>query len=344
MFGNKYKGMSVIDSSGMERDLSRRGRFKGSARVDARRGLGSMEGSVGASSGGSGGFMSGLGRRMSSARSTVGEGFGNASRRAYFGGTNMMNSTEEGIRSGAGRVRQGFGGAFNINMEGFGATSGVATRNPMQRAIGAGSSARTSARAPLALGAGPSVSPRAPLALSSGASTVASEAGKARKGFRGRMKGLFDVNMEGFGATSGVATRHPMQKAIGPGSRNSVFPPPNVAGRQFPPPNAAGRQLAPPNLATRRPGPIMARPNVATRKPGPIMTRPNLATKVEMAPPKALNAAIEGDKGKNLGKLMEHMKGNPKAYAIGAGVVGLGALLHGREKRGTSSGAQGMYR
>lgn len=344
MFGNKYKGMSVIDSSGMERDLSRRGRFKGSARVDARRGLGSMEGSVGASSGGSGGFMSGLGRRMSSARSTVGEGFGNASRRAYFGGTNMMNSAEAGIRSGAGRVRQGFGGAFNINMEGFGATSGVATRNPMQRAIGAGSSARTSARTPLALGAGPSVSPRAPLALGSGTTAVASEATKARKGFRGRMKGLFDVNMEGFGATSGVATRHPMQKAIGPGSSATARTSDaiginvrrNVAASQA---VRAEAQKARNTVAGARSisDSLKSRSKALTNTT-PVKVR-GLST-----PERLLRKTVEEDKGKNLEKLMTHMKGNRKAYAIGAGVVGLGALLHGREKRGTSSGAQGMYR
>jgi len=272
MFGNKYSGTSIINN-GVERDLSRRGKFKGSARVDARRGLGSIEGSVGASSGGSGGFMSGLGKRMSSARSAVGEGFGNAARRAYIGGTTMMDSAEAGMRSGAAAMRQGLGGSLNINMKGFGATSGVATGNPMQRAIGAGARGF----APPIAGAHVSMAPP-----------------RALKRFNG--------------------------------------------ARDFSHPGARGFDR--PALGTR----ISNAPLSATRKPGPIMARPNLATKVEMAPPKALNVAIERDKGKNLEKLMEHMKGNKKAYAIGAGVIGLGVLLNGRERRGTSSGSQGLYR
>lgn len=45
----------------------------------------------------------------------------------------------------------------------------------------------------------------------------------------------------------------------------------------------------------------------------------------------------------NLLNIAKRNKGKT-ALAVGAGVIGMGALLGGREKRGTSSGSQGMYR
>lgn len=132
MFRNKYSGMSIIGPDGMERDLSRRGRVRGTARVDPRRGLPGAEGSFSSarsSSGRMGGFMSGARERASSARSSISESFANASRRTHIMGQTAMDTTESGIRSMGGRVRQGISGMrgrmFGINMQGFGGTSGV---------------------------------------------------------------------------------------------------------------------------------------------------------------------------------------------------------------------------
>lgn len=55
-----------------------------------------------------------------------------------------------------------------------------------------------------------------------------------------------------------------------------------------------------------------------------------------------------GDKGTDsaLDRLFSYMREKPvrTGMAIGAGAIGMGAMLQGREKRGTSSGSQGMYR
>lgn len=110
MFRNKYSGMSIIGPGGMERDLSRRGKVRGAARVDPRRGLPAAEESMANSAKRAGGFMSGV----------------------------------------RGKIQNFTDNLFRVNMEGFGATSGVASYTTSRAGIGAGAGARM----PLAIGPG----------------------------------------------------------------------------------------------------------------------------------------------------------------------------------------------
>jgi len=56
---------------------------------------------------------------------------------------------------------------------------------------------------------------------------------------------------------------------------------------------------------------------------------------------KIATQAITEDKGRNVSKFL---KGRNGMLLAGAGAIGLGAYLGGRERRGTSSGARGAYR
>lgn len=110
MFRNRYSGVSVISPDGIERDLSRRGKVRGKARVDPRRGLPAAEESMANSAKRAGGFKSGV----------------------------------------RGKIQNFTDNLFRVNMEGFGATSGVASYTTSRAGIGAGAGARM----PLAIGPG----------------------------------------------------------------------------------------------------------------------------------------------------------------------------------------------
>lgn len=78
----------------------------------------------------------------------------------------------------------------------------------------------------------------------------------------------------------------------------------------------------------------------------PVSVRPR--TPVVSAPGSPPSPPDPGSKGirKALDGALDYAKKKPGRTALiaGAGAIGLGALLGGREKRGTSSGSQGMYR
>lgn len=314
MLRNKYSGMSLIDSSGMERDFSRRGKLKGSARVDPRRGLGSIGASSGAASGSSG-FASGMRGRMSSARASMGQRFRNASARAFIGGTNLMNSAESGARSAAGRMAQGvrgrMSGAFNVNMSGFGSTSGTAYGPLMNRTLG--SSARPALGAGASTSSGGRVSQRRIGAINK--SLKFSFPGPSSMGPIPMGQGYGRVGQGQINAINQNLKTQPIRGAFEPNAMT-------INGRQ-PLGYAAGERPSAQRLAT-------INENLK-----------NFKTPVAVGAGKAGGGAT--DDAVRMGKrLMGMAKKHP--ILAGAGVIGMGAFLGGREKRGTSSGARGAYR